>query len=85
MNSNEKRQDVDHMLKMEFGQFYVGTPGFRDAFFKDVPNLTQAARTVFTKFEEGASPLYHVEMGWKSWPEGAKENEVLGWMGVLID
>jgi hypothetical protein len=32
---------------------------------------------VFEKRKEGDNPLYQEESGWQSWPEGAKEGDVL--------
>lgn len=89
VNSSEHRKYVDDILKEELGFLYVGVPGFSEAFFGKVAGLGPAAQVVFEKCKEGDNPLYREEGGWQSWPEGARERDVLSWFarltGQLLD
>jgi hypothetical protein len=78
-NSSEHRRYVDDVLKEELGSLYVAVPGVFEAFFGKVAGLEQAAKAVFRKCKEGDNPLYQEERGWRNWPEGAEESDVLGW------
>lgn len=84
-NSTEYRKYIDVVLKEELGDIYVGIPGFFEAFFGEVAGLVSAAQAVFDKCKEGDNPLYREESGWRGWPEGAKERDVLSWFASLID
>jgi hypothetical protein len=64
---------------------HVDVPGFFKAFFGEVAGLVSAAQAVFDKCKEGDNPLYREESGWRGWPEGAKERDVLSWFAPLID
>ncbi|KAG5801754.1 hypothetical protein H9Q74_013828 [Fusarium xylarioides] len=83
VNSSEFRQNVDPVLRSELGNLYVGIPGFCDIFFSDVPHLKAASAAVFRKCTEGDNPLFGSE-GWRGWPIGAKESDVLAWFGDVI-
>jgi hypothetical protein len=82
-NSSEHRKYGDDVLKEELGPMYVAVPGFFEAFFGKVAGLEPAAKAVFEKCKEGDNPLYQEESGWRSWPEGAKERDVLSWFAQL--
>ncbi|KAF1362355.1 hypothetical protein EJ07DRAFT_163618 [Lizonia empirigonia] len=82
-HSTEHRKYVDDVLKEELGHMFVGIPGFFDAFFGEVADLGPAAQAVFDKCKEGDTPLYQEESGWRGWPEGAREGEVLSWFEAL--
>lgn len=88
-SSTERRNHVDDVLKEELGPIYVGTPGFSKAFFGKVGGLGPAAQAMFEKCKEGGNPPYREEGGWQSWPEGARERDVLSWFarltGQLLD
>ncbi|PVH91134.1 hypothetical protein DM02DRAFT_664311 [Periconia macrospinosa] len=84
VNSSEHRRHVDGVLKEELGQLYVGVPGFFEAYFGSVAGLQLIAQSVFDKCKEGDSPLYREESGWRGWPEGARERDVLSWFAQLI-
>ena len=64
---------------------HICVPGFFEAFVEDESGRKQAAQAVLDKCKEGDSPLYRVESGWQSWPESAKEGDVLNWFVTLID
>ena len=78
-NSTEHRKYVDDVLKEELGQMHVGVPGFFDAFFGGVAGLGTVAQAVLERCKNEAAPLYQEEDGWRGWPEGAKERDVLSW------
>jgi len=82
-NSSEHRKYVDDVLKEELVPMYVAVPGFFEAFFGKVAGLEPAAKAVFEKCKEEDNPLYQEESGWRSWPEGAKERDVLSWFAQL--
>lgn len=82
VNSSEYRQNVDPVLKLELGPLYVGLPNFHETFFGGVPDLETASQAVFLKCGGGDKPLY--KEGWSGWPTGAKESDVLTWLGDLI-
>ncbi|KJK85165.1 hypothetical protein H633G_11000, partial [Metarhizium anisopliae BRIP 53284] len=82
VNSSEYRQNVDPVLKLELEHLYVGLPNFHKSFFGDIPELDMVSEAVFRKCTEGDSPLF--KEGWSEWPAGAKESDVLTWIGGLI-
>ncbi|KFG81455.1 serine/threonine-protein kinase Sgk2 [Metarhizium anisopliae] len=82
VNSSEYRQNVDPVLKLELEHLYVGLPNFHKSFFGDIPELDMVSEAVFRKCTEGDSPLF--KQGWSGWPAGAKESDVLSWIGGLI-
>ncbi|KID81451.1 serine/threonine-protein kinase Sgk2 [Metarhizium guizhouense ARSEF 977] len=82
VNSSEYRQNVDPVLKLELEHLYVGLPNFHKSFFGDIPELDMVSEAVFRKCTEGDSPLF--KEGWSGWPAGAKESDVLTWIGDLI-
>lgn len=88
-NSTEHPKYVDDVLREELGPMYVGVPGFSEAFFGKVAGLGPAAQVVLEKCKEGDDLLYREEGGWQSWPEGAREMDVLSWFarltGQLLD
>ncbi|KAH8651721.1 serine/threonine-protein kinase Sgk2 [Ilyonectria robusta] len=83
VNSSEFRLNVDPVLKLELGRLYVGLSNFCEIFFSGVPDIGAAAATIFRKCAEGDNPLFGSQ-GWKGWPTGAKESDVLTWFGDLI-
>ena len=84
VNSSEHRKYVDDVLKEELGLLHVGIPGFYEAFFGRVEGLEARGTAVFKKCKEGDNPLYAEKGGWRGWPEGAKESQVLEWFDKLI-
>ncbi|OAA42148.1 serine/threonine-protein kinase Sgk2 [Metarhizium rileyi] len=82
VNSSERRQEVDRILKHELRHLYVDVPGFYDAFFGSVRGLNTASETVLRKCMEGDNPLFRE--GWIGWPTRAKEPDVLAWFCDLI-
>ena len=86
VNSSEHRKYMDNVLKDELGSsLYIGVPGFYEAFFGEVAELESMAKAVFKKCQEGKSPLYKEEGGWRDWPKDAKEKDVLKWFAERID
>jgi hypothetical protein len=87
VNTSENRKHFDDALKEELdSSLYIDVPGFFDAFFSDVANLTSVTDAVFRKCQEGKDPLYSEEEGgWRDWPEDAKEEQVLKWLKELVD
>jgi len=83
-NSSEHRKHVDEVLKDELGQMYVGVPGFFEAYFGGIECLELAAKTVLENCKKGDKPIYGKDTGWRGWPSGAKESDVLGWFAELI-
>ncbi|KAF2621537.1 hypothetical protein BU25DRAFT_426436 [Macroventuria anomochaeta] len=84
-NSTEHRKYVEDVLKEELGQMHVGVPGFFDAFFGGVAGLDTVAQAVFDRCKDGDTPLYQEEGGWRDWPEGAREQDVLSWFAPLTE
>ncbi|ROT39714.1 hypothetical protein SODALDRAFT_136435, partial [Sodiomyces alkalinus F11] len=82
-NSSECRQDVDRVLRSELGPLYVGLPRFREAFFGRVAGLHAASEAVLKKCTQGSNPLLSSE-GWRGWPAGAKEGDVLAWFDDIL-
>ncbi|EJT69118.1 hypothetical protein GGTG_13386 [Gaeumannomyces tritici R3-111a-1] len=82
-NFSEYRQDVDRVLRSELGPFYVGLPRFREAFFGRVAGLDAASEAVLKKCTESSNPLFSSE-GWREWPAGAKESDVLAWFNDIL-
>jgi hypothetical protein len=75
---------VDDVLKEELGPMYVGVPGFFKAYFGGIEDLEPVAKTVLENCKKGDEPIYHKDNGWKGWPDGAKEKDVLVWFVDLI-
>jgi hypothetical protein len=86
VNTSENRKHFDGALRDELNSsLYIDVPGFFDAFFGDVANLTSVADAVFRKCQGGKDPLYTEESGWRDWPKDAKEEQVLKWLKELVD
>lgn len=86
VNTSEYRKHVDGVLKVELGSdLCIGVPRFYEAFFGEVEGLETAAAAVFMKCRKGNDPLYSEELGWRDWPQGAKEKDVLKWFAELIE
>lgn len=86
VNTSEYRKHVDGVLKDELGSdLYIGVPRFYEAFFGEIEGLETAAAAVFMKCQKGVDPLYSEELGWRDWPHGAKEKDVLKWFAELIE
>ncbi|OGM50853.1 hypothetical protein ABOM_000792 [Aspergillus bombycis] len=84
VNSSEQRKHVDAVLKEELESIYIGVQGFYEAYFGDIDTLEEAGATVFRKCQEGDNPLFTVD-GWRDWPEGAKERDVLDWLSAWVN
>jgi hypothetical protein len=86
VNTSEYRKHVDDVLKVELGpDLYIGVPRFHEAFFGEIEGLETTATAVFMKCQKGIDPLYTEELGWRGWPQGAKEKDVLKWFAELIE
>ena len=86
VNTSEYRKHVDGVLKVELGSdLCIGVPRFYEAFFEEIVGLETAAAAVFIKCQKGNDPLYSEELGWRDWPQGAKEGDVLKWFAELIE
>lgn len=77
------RKYVDNVLKEDVGPMHVDLRDFHKAYFDSVPNLTTASKTFFDECLEGGSPLF--DGGWRGWPEGAKQDDVLSWFAGFCD
>ncbi|OJD26326.1 hypothetical protein ACJ73_02299 [Blastomyces percursus] len=84
VNSTEYPKHVDIVLKEELGEIHVDLPGFFDAYFGDIPQLTAVSQAVVEGCKRGNSPLYSEEEGWRGWPELAAERDVLKWLANII-
>ncbi|EDN05678.1 predicted protein [Histoplasma mississippiense (nom. inval.)] len=84
VNSTEYRKHVDFVLKEELGEIHVDIPGFFDAYFGNIAQLTAASQAVLEGCKRGDNPLYGEEEGWRGWPELAAEKDVLGWLANII-
>jgi hypothetical protein len=75
---------VDTILKEELGLIYIGIPDFYDAYFGNVDGLEEAGAAVLRRCKEGHRSLYDGN-GWRDWPEGAREKDVLDWLSTLVN
>ncbi|KAJ4307318.1 hypothetical protein N0V88_000701 [Collariella sp. IMI 366227] len=82
-NSSEHRKYMDNVLKEELGPMYVDLRDFHKTYFGSVPNLASASKMFFDGCLEGSSPLF--DGGWRGWPEGAKQDDVLSWFANFSD
>ena len=71
------RRYIDNVLKEELSPLYVGISNLYKVFFRRVEGLKVVSAAVFKKYKEGDNPLYAEKGGWRKWPEGAKESQVL--------
>ncbi|KZF22629.1 hypothetical protein L228DRAFT_268018 [Xylona heveae TC161] len=85
VDSSEHRKDMDPLLKEELGPIYVGVPGFYEAFFCTEPARQTIFEAVFAKCQAGDNPLYRTESGWRDWPEGSREKDVLSWLSTRVN
>jgi hypothetical protein len=86
VNTSKYRKHVDDALRVELGShLYTGVPGFHEAFFGEVEGLETAAAAVFMKCQKGVNLIYSEELGWRDWPRGAKQKDVLKWFAELIE
>ncbi|KEF50881.1 uncharacterized protein A1O9_13062, partial [Exophiala aquamarina CBS 119918] len=85
VNSSEHRQNIDDVLKGELGAIYIGVLEFREVVFGKVQGLKENAEAIFQKCQEGEDPLYHQETGWRDWPRGAQEKDVLKWFVKRVE
>jgi hypothetical protein len=81
-NSSEHREHVDNVLSEELGPMY-DLRDFHKTYFGDVPNLETASKTFFEHCLEGSNPLFGD--GWMSWPEEAKQDDVLSWFADFTE
>jgi hypothetical protein len=76
VNTSENRKHFDGALRDKLdSSLYIDVPGFFDAFFGDVANLTSVADVIFRKCQERKDPLYTEEGGWHDWHKDAKEEQ----------
>lgn len=85
VNSSEHRQHIDDVLKEELGPIYIGVLEFHEVVFGKVQGLKETAEAIFQKCQEGENPLYHQETGWRDWPQGAQEKDVLKWFAERVE
>ncbi|MCJ1359148.1 MAG: hypothetical protein MMC33_009148, partial [Icmadophila ericetorum] len=73
-DTSERRKQVDNALKQELlPSLRIDIPDFINAVFERVPQLDEAAETVFDLCRKGDAPLYKEGSGWARWPRSAKE------------
>ncbi|KGQ01016.1 hypothetical protein PAAG_12328 [Paracoccidioides lutzii Pb01] len=75
---------IDPTDAEELGEIHVDLPGFVDAYFGDIPQLTAVSQAVLEDCKQGDSPLYSEEEGWQGWPALAAERDVLRWLANTI-
>ncbi|KAF3768445.1 hypothetical protein M406DRAFT_250425 [Cryphonectria parasitica EP155] len=83
MNSSEKREEVDRILKLELGPLYVDVPSFSETYFGQVAGLEAGSKAVFKKCVEGSNPLFGSQ-GWRGWPAVTSEKNVVCWFHNLF-
>ncbi|KAI0827237.1 hypothetical protein F5Y06DRAFT_236644 [Hypoxylon sp. FL0890] len=81
VNSSERRNDTDDVLKEDLGPMYVDVPQFYEAFFGSIPMLNRTSQAIFDMCCEGSDPLF--SEGWTGWPRDANEPAVLIWLQNL--
>ncbi|TPX23944.1 hypothetical protein DIZ76_013287 [Coccidioides immitis] len=84
VNSTEYRRHVDAVLREELGELHVNIPGFFNAYFGDIPQLSAVSQAVLEGCKRADSQLYDEEQGWRDWPELAAERDVLKWLANII-
>lgn len=55
--SNERRDDMDSLLKRDLGDLRAGVPHFFNTYFSRVPGLDAAHKSVFKKCMQAPNPL----------------------------
>lgn len=53
--------------------------------FGKMKGLKENAEAIFQKCQEGENPLSHPEEGWRDWPKGAQEKDVLKWFTERVE
>jgi hypothetical protein len=76
---------MDDILKEELGPIYIGLLEFHEVVFGKIQGLKETAEAIFQKCQEGENPLYHPEEGWRDWPKGAQEKDVLKWFAERVE
>ncbi|OTB04510.1 hypothetical protein M426DRAFT_58388 [Hypoxylon sp. CI-4A] len=82
VNSSERRNDTDPVVREDLGPMYVDIPRLYEAFFGNIAELESASQNIFERCCVGSDPLF--QEGWTGWPRGANEASVLGWLQKLI-
>ncbi|KAI1260709.1 hypothetical protein F5Y18DRAFT_245062 [Xylariaceae sp. FL1019] len=85
VNSSERRDHMDKVLRDELGVMYVDVPNFYEAFFGDIPSLETASVEIFQKCTDDAEPLFREGVGWTGWPGTVDEAGVLTWLAGLVE
>ena len=62
---------------------YAGLRSFHQTFFGRVARLEAASEVVFQRCKDADISLFHIEEGWKGWPEDASQDHVLDWFAEL--
>ncbi|KAM3506673.1 hypothetical protein MY11210_007464 [Beauveria gryllotalpidicola] len=83
VNSSEHRKYVDDVLKEELGPMYVGLRDFHDVYFRGVDGLEEASHAFFNLCHSDHDLLF--DGGWKAWPKGANQDDVLSWLADFIE
>lgn len=47
--------------------------------------LKETAEAIFQKCMEGEDPLFHPKDGWRDWPTGAQDKDVLRWFAERVE
>ena len=76
---------MDYILKEELGPLYIRIPSLYKAFFREVEGLKVVSAAVFKKCKEGDNPLYAKKGGWRDWPKGTEQDNILKWFNNLIE
>ena len=86
VDSSEHKKQVDKELDYELGgSLHIDLQDFHSTFFGPVSGLETTAASVFAKCQQGNNPIYENELGWRDWPVGAKERDVLPWFARKIE
>ncbi|KAI0836075.1 hypothetical protein F5Y06DRAFT_274145 [Hypoxylon sp. FL0890] len=83
VNSSERRNDTDPVVKEDLGPMYVDIPQFYETFFGGITELKSASRPIFEKCCEGSEPFFRE--GWTGWPRDAQEPAVLSWLQKIVE
>ncbi|KAI0161090.1 hypothetical protein GGR52DRAFT_562862 [Hypoxylon sp. FL1284] len=83
VNSSERRNDTDLVVKEDLGPMYVGIPHLYETFFGGIPGLESASQIIFEKCCKGSNPIFRE--GWTGWPKDTQEFAILDWLQRVVN
>jgi len=85
-DTSDLRKHVDPILKNELeSNLIINHSELFDAFFGEIPRLSEMAAAVLERCKEAGTQLYKEDVGWIEWPEDCEESRVLNWLRQHIN